>query len=164
MYFIATLTCLVLTNSIQAQTNETGFKVMFKTFHSAIKTNKTKQLEKLIYFPLPTDVSSQDVENGKPIESITKGKFKQYASDIFNQKVIEILKKSKYNDITEVTSLSGTYYAALQKRTDKSSKMYELYIQYQEDQTHAESYFTFVFGQVLGKYKIIAYYAKWPVK
>jgi hypothetical protein len=151
-------------NGLPAQNNEIQFKAMLKIFHEAVKANNVRQMSNLIKFPLPTTVSSQDLENGVPMDLISKKELTKYYAYIFHAKVVKLVPIAKYDDVSEVSSSNGGYYAALQKVTDKGSKMYELYIQYPEDQSQAESYFSFVFGQVSRQYKVIGYYAKWPVK
>lgn len=151
-------------NGVPAQSNEVRFKGMLKAFCIAVKANNVGQISTMSKFPLPTNVSSQDLENGLPTDLISKQELKKYYAQIFHAKVVRLIPRSKYEDISEVSSSNGRYYAVLQKVTDKGSKMYELYIQYPEDQSQAESYFSFVFGQVSGQYKVIGYYAKWPVK
>jgi hypothetical protein len=153
-------TCI---KSLPAQRDEIRFKGMLKAFNAAIRANNLEQMSTMIKFPLPTNVSSQDLENGVPIDHISKQDFKKYYAYIFHPKVVKLVPLSKYDGICEVTSSNGNYYAILKKLIDKGSKMYELYIQYPEDQSKAESYFSFVFGQVSGQYRVIGYYAKWPV-
>jgi hypothetical protein len=162
--FLSIIVWFECVNSLPAQRDEIRFKGMLKAFHAAVKANDVRQISNMIKFPLPTNVSSQDLENGVPTDLISKQELKKYYAQMFHAKVVRLMPRYKYDDISEVSSSSGRYYTLLQKVTDKGSKMYELYIQYPEDQSQSESYFSFVFGQVSREYKVIGYYAKWPVK
>jgi hypothetical protein len=54
-------TCI---KSLPAQRDEIRFKGMLKAFNAAIRANNLEQMSTMIKFPLPTNVSSQDLENG----------------------------------------------------------------------------------------------------
>ncbi|MBO9153821.1 hypothetical protein ACFOTA_16495 [Chitinophaga sp. GCM10012297] len=150
--------------------DEQQFRSFFTAFQKAVQQNNPGQLVNLLYFPLQTaqqwtnqDLKDMNIdrESGK----VSRQEFNSYRENIFNRDVLRLLPKARENQLSEIDASSPEdYYKALRKCTDKASKMYEVYMQYPETNGNAENYFAFVFGRVKGRYKVIGYYAKWPVK
>ena len=118
----------------------------------------------MMHFPFYTCQFQNDDGYTLPCDSVTNAEFREYGKLIYNNDVLRLLPLCKNEDITDVTKTGEPYYDELHKATDPGSKLYEVYMQYHETSTQAESYFGFVFGHIKGKYKVIAFYSKWPVK
>ncbi|MFC4211615.1 hypothetical protein ACFOWA_10500 [Pedobacter lithocola] len=148
-----------------AVTDVQEFRVLFKAITELLKRNDLNHLETLMNFPFYTS----GVDNGdaadSPTDPITAPEFKEYKSAIFNADVVRILPQATEDNILEIDpKTNDAYYKLLRQLTDAESKMFEVYVQYPESGTQGESYCAFVFGQTKGKYKVLATYAKWPVK
>ncbi len=123
----------------------------------------------MLYFPLQTaqQWTNDDLENmqiDRESGKVSRQEFNDYRRHIFNRDVQRLLPDAGEDALSEINEGGEDYYKTLRKCTDKGSKMYEVYMQYPEKNGGAENYFAFVFGRVSGHYKVIGYYAKWPVK
>lgn len=153
-----------------ADPDEEQFRSFFAVFQKAVQRNNPAQLAAMLYFPLQTaqQWTNQDLKDmhiDKEAGKVSKQEFNSYKGNIFNQDVLRLLPKAREEQLSEIDASSPEdYYKVLRKCTDKASKMYEVYMQYPETEGNAENYFAFVFGRVKGQYKVIGYYAKWPVK
>jgi hypothetical protein len=148
-----------------AVTDVKEFNRLFKEITESLKRNELDHLETVMNFPFYTSRIDNGDASDAPTDPIPATEFQTYKSAIFNAGVIRILPRYKEDDILEIDSKTNdAYYKSLRKLTDADSKMYEVYVQYPERGTQAESYFAFVFGKVKGEYKILATYAKWPFK
>lgn len=88
-----------------------------------------------------------------------------YYEALFHADVKRLLPGTTEDELNEIDlKTDDPYYQALQKLCDANSTLYEAYLQYPLKGRAAASYFAFVFGRIHGKYKVIAYYAQWPVK
>lgn len=151
-------------------TNEQKINTFFEAFRQAVKQNNMAQLENMLYFPLQTttkwaneDLKNMDVD--KNAGKVSRQEFSQYYKDIFTADVQRVLPKAGEEDLSGISeNTPEDYYRTLMKETDPHTKMYEVYMQFPEQNTNAETYFAFVFGMVKGEYKVISYHAKWPVK
>jgi hypothetical protein len=99
-----------------------------------------------------------------PSDWITASEFDQYYKDIFHADVIRLAPNFKLKSLMEINSAGKKAYKVKDGLADKGSKIYELYIQYPENGTAAESFFSFIFAKIKGQYKVIGYYSKWPIK
>lgn len=145
--------------------DEQEFRRTLDKLKENLKSKNLKNLALLLNYPFYT--SHQEVSNGmgKPDDPINQAEFNNYKSEIFNADVIKILPQCKEDNLSEIDDKTDeVYYQSLKKLTDSGSKMYEVYMQYPESNTQAESYFSFIFGKVNGKFKMLSTYAKWPVK
>ncbi|MRG45528.1 hypothetical protein GFS24_10405 [Chitinophaga sp. SYP-B3965] len=140
-------------------TDEQLFKTAFGSFKTAVEQNDEEQVKSKVNFPLPT--SKDDVKGGE----LSARDFHSGYNHIFNADVRRLLPKAGDDNIAEVdTNNQEAYYQQLRQMADKDSKLFEVYTQFPEKNTNAESYFGFVFGKVKGEYKAVGYYSKWPVK
>ena len=145
--------------------DEQEFRKLFENLKGNIKNKNLNKVVSLLNFPFYT--SHKEVANGVgiPIDPIGAAEFNNYKTTIFNADVLRILPKCKEDNLSEIDNKTDEiYYQSLRKLTDSGSKMYEVYMQYPEANTQAESYFSFVFGKVNGKFKVLSTYGKWPVK
>lgn len=149
-----------------AQNNKdrTAFRLTMKDFQSAITAKNFVKAGTYLHYPFFT--AKEDQANGKelPVDPIEKMEFDNYKNDIFHKDVCRILPKLGMEAVSELIDDKDTYYAALRKHTDPNSSLYELYAQYAGESGASESYFGFVFGKIKGRYKILAYYGKWPLR
>ncbi|WP_343302940.1 hypothetical protein AAHN97_15425 [Chitinophaga niabensis] len=153
-----------------ADKDEKQFHTFFDAFRQAVKQNSKAGLENMLHFPLQTspkwadeDLKNMDVD--KNAGKVSRQEFNQYYKNIFTADVQRMLPKAVEEHLSEIgESNSEDYYRTLRQDIDPHTKMYEVYMQFPEPNTNAETYFAFVCGKVKGKYKIISYYAKWPVK
>lgn len=151
-------------------TDEQKFRTAFAAFQEAVKGNNEELVKKFIHFPLQTgkqwtneDLRSAQID--KSAGNITASEFKEYYKNIIHAAVIRQLPRAAEDDLHEIDEkMNEDYYKTLQQGTDKDSKLYEVYQQYPEKNGSAESFYAFVFGRVEGEYKVVGYYAKWPVK
>ncbi|MGN6511131.1 MAG: hypothetical protein ACTHLD_16830 [Chitinophaga sp.] len=150
--------------------DERAFRVFYAGFRQAVKQQNDGLLRDMLYFPLQTapQWTNDDLENmqiDRESGKVSRQEFNSYRQHIFNRDVRRLLPDAGEDALSEIDGGgSGDYYKTLRKCTDKGSKMYEVYMQYPEENGGAENYFAFVFGRVSGHYKVIGYYAKWPVK
>ncbi|MFW0714718.1 hypothetical protein [Pedobacter sp. N23S346] len=146
-------------------TDEQEFRMLFENLKNNLKKKDLNNVASLLNFPFYT--SHKEVSNGVgvPIDPISLAEFNTYKSAIFNADVLRVLPLCKEDNLSEIDEKTDeVYYQSLKKLTDSGSKMYEVYMQYPETSTQAESYFSFIFGRVNGKFKMLSTYAKWPVK
>ncbi|WP_443944864.1 hypothetical protein ACJVDH_18385 [Pedobacter sp. AW1-32] len=153
-------------NTVYYISKQENFNTFFKKFKQNISTKNFKTLQSLMHFPFYTGKSSPENQNRETAKyPISSTEFSTYQTTIYHQDVIRLLPVTPMGNVSEInTNTDDPYYQHLRKTSDKGSKMYEVYLQYPEQNTQAESYFGFVFGKVNGKYRVLAYYAKWPVK
>lgn len=133
-------------------------------FQKTVKRKDMVKLSTLLHFPLPTGLDASDLAGGRPVDFISRKEFERYSRTIFHSDAIRLISLAKLGDVLLVDQSNGSYYAALQQVVDKNTPMYELYLQYPQAGSGAESYFGLVFGQISGNFKLIGYYAKWPLK
>lgn len=146
-------------------TDEQEFRTLFENLKNKLKKKDLNNVVSLLNFPFYT--RHKEVSNGVgiPIDPISLAEFNTYKSAIFNADVLRVLPLCKEDNLSEIDEKTDeVYYQSLKKLTDSGSKMYEVYMQYPETSTQAESYFSFIFGRVNGKFKMLSTYAKWPVK
>ena len=146
-------------------TDEQEFRKTLENLKGTLKQKNLKKIASLLNYPFYT--SHKEVPNGIgiPADPISLIEFDSYKSAIFNADVMRILPLCKEDNLSEIDKKTDeVYYQSLKKLTDTGSKMYEVYMQYPESNTQAESYFSFIFGKVNGQFKILSTYAKWPVK
>lgn len=146
-------------------TDEQEFRKTLENLKGTLKQKNLKKIASLLNYPFYT--SNKEVPNGigVPADPISLTEFDNYKSAIFNADVMRILPLCKEDNLSEIDEKTDeVYYQSLKKLTDTGSKMYEVYMQYPESNTQAESYFSFIFGKVNGQFKILSTYAKWPVK
>ncbi|NTE05440.1 hypothetical protein G6M24_50785 [Agrobacterium tumefaciens] len=146
-------------------TDEQEFRRTLENLKGTLKQKNLKKIASLLNYPFYT--SHKEVPNGIgiPVDPISLTEFDSYKSAIFNADVMRILPLCKEDNLSEIDEKTDeVYYRSLKKLTDTGSKMYEVYMQYPESNTQAESYFSFIFGKVNGQFKILSTYAKWPVK
>lgn len=140
-------------------TDDQLFRTAFGSFKTAVEQNNEDQLKSMVHFPLQT--SKGNVKAGE----MSEADFHSLYNDVFNADVRKLLPKAGDENIAEVDENNQEdYYKYLRQITDKDAKLYEVYTQFPEKNTNAESYFGFVFGKVKGEYKAVGYYSKWPVK
>lgn len=138
--------------------------VMLKDFKLAVKSGDSIAVSNMIRFPLPTSISAEGLSGGRPTDFVGKSDFHLYSAAIFHRDLIRILSGADGKAISLVGPTDGKYFRLLQESIDRTGALYEIYIQYQQSGSNAESYFGMVFGQVSGKYKLVGYYAKWPIR
>lgn len=153
-----------------ASNDEQNFRGTFEAFRKAVKRNNIDSVKQYIHFPLQTALqwTNDDLES-RPVDKsaglVTYSEFKEYYADIFHADVRRLLPGTVESELQEIDNQTNDdYYKTLQQVTDKGSKLYEAYLQYPEHNGRSESFFAFVFGRINGQYKVVAYYAKWPVK
>ncbi|MDQ0636508.1 hypothetical protein QF042_000073 [Pedobacter sp. W3I1] len=145
--------------------DEKEFRKLFKTLNENLKKKNINGLAALMNFPFYTSHAELDNGMGAASDPISKTEFKNYKNLIFNHDVLRLLPHCREDNLSEIDEkTTEIYYKTLKKLTDPGSKMYEVYMQYPESNTQAESFFGFVFGRVNSQFKTIATYAKWPVK
>jgi hypothetical protein len=145
--------------------DEQAFRSFFNQFVKHLSKKDINGLAPLMNFPFYTNHQSVPTGMGVAADPITTAEFSNYSNAIFNQDVVRLLPASKDDNLSEIDEKTDEiYYKSLRKLTDPGSKLYEAYLQYPEPNNQAESYFGFVFGRVNGKFKVIASYAKWPIK
>ncbi|SHL17550.1 hypothetical protein SAMN05444266_102314 [Chitinophaga jiangningensis] len=156
--------------SLDTTGDERKFRIALAVLQQAVKKNDEAQIKKCICFPLQTSLQWTNEELKTAQVDKTAGKvgfheFSEYYPNIFHAAVKRLLPKAGEDNLQEIDEMMNEdYYNTLRQGTDKGSKLYEVYEQYPEKNGHAESFFAFVFGRVAGEYKVVAYYAKWPVK
>lgn len=141
------------------------FTVFFKAFKTAVGKNNPQQQSAMLHYPFYTN--RDEAGNGQytPSDPITAAEFPTYRKMLFHADVIRLIPGVTGDELSEINLQDkDSYYRELRKITDKGSKLYEAYLQYPQHGSGAESWFAFVFGKVKGKYEVIAYYGKWPVK
>lgn len=153
-----------------ASNDKQNFRATFDAFRKAVKRNNIDSVKQYIHFPLQTALqwTNDDLES-RPVDKsaglVTYSEFKEYYADIFHADVRRLLPGTVESELQEIDNQTDEdYYKTLQQVTDKGSKLFEAYLQYPERNGRSESFFAFVFGRINGQYKVVAYYAKWPVK
>ncbi|TCD01388.1 hypothetical protein [Pedobacter psychroterrae] len=148
----------------QNNTDRAAFSLAMKDLQSAIRAKNFVKAG--VYFHYPFFTAKEDQANGKelPVDPIDKKEFDNYKNDIFHKDVCRILPKLGLEAVSEVTEHKDSYYTVLREHTDPNTRLYELYAQYAGESGASESYFGFVFGKIKGRYKILAYYGKWPLR
>jgi hypothetical protein len=161
---ISTVNSVIKKSIANSADDKQEFKAFFAQFKASLKKGEIGTMPTMMHFPFYTCRFQNDDGYTLPRDPVTLAEFKEYATLIYNNDVLRLLPLCRDEDIIDVTGKNELYYKELQKATDINSKLYEVYMQYPETSTQAESYFGFVFGRVKGTYKAIAHYAKWPVK
>lgn len=161
---LALLSFLALSLSAGAQATTGNFEDFLKSFRSAARKGDRAALENMVRFPLPTAVDPRGLPEGDPVEPIARKDFKKYFAGIFHQDLRRLIAAAGKDALGVVGASDGSYYAALQKMADQRTILYELYLQYGQEGGNSESYFGLIFGQVSRRYRLIGYYAKWPVR
>ncbi|OWK72597.1 hypothetical protein [Pedobacter sp. AJM] len=145
--------------------DEQEFRRVLESLKQNLRKKSLKNVSALLNYPFYTSHKQASNGIGIPDDPINLSEFNTYKSAIFNTDVMRILPLCKEDNLSEIDDKTDeVYYRSLKKITDAGSKMYEVYMQYPERGTQAESYFSFIFGKVNGKFKMLATYAKWPVK
>jgi ABC-type amino acid transport system permease subunit len=160
------LVTLGFTSRVFAQNNrdESAFRLALKNFQAAVLHNNFAKAGSILHFPLSTAKADQGYGRELPADSISETEFERYKNAIFNQDVCRILPKLGNQAIRGLKGNEDSYYIALSKAIDQGSRMYELYAQYPARGEGSESYFAFVFAKIKGRYKVVAYYSKWPLR
>ena len=156
-----------VTGQPAAADDDVLFHQTLRQFQTAVARGDTSAVRGLLYFPFLTAPQwtnddlrdhSADTSGGK----IGTGEFDRYYPRIFHEDVARLLPKAGEDDLSVVTrDTREDYYRRLEQETDPGSQLYEMYMQYPA--RGSDGYFGFVFGRVAGQYKVISYYAKWPV-
>ena len=147
------------------QDEEQIFRSFFERFSAAVAAKKSNKIAAMMHFPFYTSHLETGTGMGAPSDALSQLEFANEGPLLFNGDIWKLLLSSKEDDLSEIDSATNEiYYQTLWRTVDKESRMYELYRQYPEKNTNAESFFAFVFGKVNGKYKAIAFYSKWPLK
>ncbi|RZJ88820.1 MAG: hypothetical protein EOO20_12580 [Chryseobacterium sp.] len=145
--------------------DEHAFRLVLAQLKMLLKTKNLNASSALLNFPFFTARVSENDRTGAATDPVAIGEYSKYKNDIFNADVIRLLPTYTEDQLSEIDSKTDDpYYLSLTKLTDAGSQIYEVYFQYPEKGTNAESFFGFVFGKVHGKYKAIGMYGKWPVK
>lgn len=148
-----------------AQDDESNFRSLLGSFKLALIKKDFKATAGLMHFPFYTSNGTQGEGKGVATDPISADEFSNYQKDIFNADVLHLLPKYTEDQLSEIDEKTDdSYYNSLKKITDNGSRLYEVYFQYPEMHTQADNFFGFVFGKIDGKYRVIASYAKWPVK
>ena len=150
-------------------TDEQQFRQFLQQFKVAVRQKNKQTVINLFNFPLQTTPqwTNEDLANMpvNPAEGLVdKSEFVNYYNDIFTADAVRLIPKSREDELSEIErTTSENYYQTVAKVTDQRSKLYELQIQYAQD-NGKETSFGFVFGKVKGNYKVISYYRPWPLK
>lgn len=162
------LVCALLMFSLnlkaQGNRDEAQFRLQVKKLQTLVKIRNFKGIALMMHFPFYTAKAERNDRKEYPTDPISVKEYPVYQLEIFHTDVIRLLPKLSEAQLSEIEGNTDLYFAELRKLTDRGSKMYELYIQYPESGTRAESYFSFTFGKIKGRYELIAYYGKWPVR
>lgn len=156
-------------DSLAVQAIDTSFLRFFENFKEVVLLKDRSKLTKMVHFPLRTGKkwSNEELTDapGLALEGIIgKQAFEELYGSIFTDDVLTLLQAATTENIDIIMGTTDeSYYQQLFSQMDKGTPIYEAYFQYPERNGTAESYFAFDFGIVNGKYKLISYYAKWPV-
>lgn len=147
----------------KAVKRDAAFMKFFRTYQAAVQKKAYGSIRTMLHYPFYT--RNEEAGDGKnyPSEPIAEQEFAQYRDNLFHADVIRLLPGTSGEELSQADT-NDSYYLALRKLCDPDSKIYEAYLQYALNNGASESYFAFVFGKIKGSYKVIAYYAKWPVK
>jgi hypothetical protein len=143
--------------------DEAAFRKSLRNFKAAVAGRDVGKAEALMNFPFFTSRSSIGSGRDLPVDPISRKEFQTYKSDIFNAEVIRVLPRLNESSVAEMEGNEDTYDAALRSMADPGSKLYEVYAQYEQKGRNTESFFAFVFARVKARYRVVAYYGKWPV-
>ncbi|MBV8252585.1 MAG: hypothetical protein JO154_08255 [Chitinophaga sp.] len=151
-------------------TDEQQFRIAFTAFQQAVKDNNEDEIRKIIHFPLQTakqwtndDLKTMEID--KSAGEVHNTEFKEYYPTIFHAAVRRLIPKAGEENLQEIDDkMDEDYYNTLRQGTDKDAKLYEVYEQYPEKNGSSEDFFAFVFARIGGEYRVVAYYAKWPIK
>lgn len=143
-------------NPPPVSTDEQQFRAFFGTFQNAVAGTHDTLLQGMIRFPLSVDNTGTELKQAE---------FKSRESQIFNGDVVRLLPTAGDAHITEIgEDNSTTYYKKLRAGTDPGTGIYEVHMEYPDQNSNKQSFFTFVFGKVGGQYKLIGYHRNMPVK
>lgn len=143
--------------------DEEAFRQTLAKLKMLLKSKKIDAAATALNFPFFTARTNEG--SGLPIDPIASKDYPIYKNDVFNADVVRLFPACTEDQLSEIDlNTDDPYYLSLAKLTDRGSHLYEVYFQYPEKGTNAESFFGFVFGRVQGKYKAIGMYGKWPVK
>ncbi|WP_346319455.1 hypothetical protein [Chitinophaga sp. YIM B06452] len=137
-------------------------------FKAAVVQKDVVKVQSMISFPLPTAPKPSDdgltlEHDSSSTDKIKQPEFMEHYGAIFTSDILRLLPMASLDNIEVIDDNADDYYRRLQSRTDSGKVIYEVYIQYPEKNETADSFFGLVFGQVEGEFKMISYYAKWPV-
>jgi len=148
-----------------AANDEQEFRSVLSQLRTVLKKKNLTKASELMNFPFFSSRASLNDKSGPAIDPISIGEYPEYINDIFNTDVVRLLPSYSEEQLSEIDlKTDDPYYSSLAKLTDSGSHLYEVYFQYPESGTNAESFFGFVFGKVKGKYKAVGMYGKWPIK
>lgn len=148
----------------QRQTDEALFRIEFKKLQKLAQKNDFRALEAMMHFPFYTEKADREDGKTDPVGGISKKEFKWYQADIYNPEVRHLLPRLSEEALNEIQGEEDTYFSALRKLTDKGSKIYEVYTAYDQPGRNSGGFFSFTFGRINGRYLLLAYYGKWPLK
>ncbi|WP_157986493.1 hypothetical protein [Chitinophaga alhagiae] len=143
-------------NPPPVSTDEQQFRTFFGSFQHAVTGTHDTLLQSMIRFPLPVDNAGTELK---------RAEFRSREAQIFNGDVIRLLPTAGDANITEIDGNNATaYYKKLRAGTDPGTAMYEVHMEYPDQNSSKQGFFTFVFGKVGGQYKLIGYHRNMPVK
>lgn len=143
-------------NPPPVSTDEQQFRTFLGAFKNAADGRHDTLLRGMVHFPLPVDNAGTEIK---------KAEFEAHEKQIFNGDVQRLLPAAGDENITEIEENNPTaYYKKLRAGTDAGSKMYEVHMEYPDQVSNKQGFFTFVFGKVNGDYKMIGYHRNMPVK
>lgn len=152
-----------------APTDEQLFRSFLKQFKATVKQKNLNQLAGMFIYPVQTSPqwTNDDLRNSanNPADGLmNKTELNKYLGDVFSKDALRLIPLSGENDLSAIDKTTPEdYYKRLAKEADKGSTLYELNIQYAQDNGR-ETSFGFVFGKVGGSYKILSYFRPWPLK
>ncbi|MBS7566734.1 hypothetical protein KHS38_20180 [Mucilaginibacter sp. Bleaf8] len=164
------------TTSVQTQTqvkpalsDEQQFRQFLKAFKLAVKQKNKAQLLQMFNDPVQTgpqwsneDLQSSSVDHREDL--VSRQELPQYFDDIFTKDAQRLIPGSVEDELSEIDKhTTENYYQLLSQTADKGSTLYELQIQFVQD-NGKETSFGFVFGKIKGTYRILSYYSPWPLK
>ncbi|QNK64744.1 hypothetical protein H7F33_09810 [Pedobacter sp. PAMC26386] len=168
--YLLTLLLLVISctnSSAQTKTgnDEVKFRKFLNSFKIALRKNEKEKIKVMLNYPFYTKRENSGNDKYSPADPIKATEYIKYRKSIFHEDVVRLLPGVSEDELSEIDrKTDDSYYQVLWKSCDPGSKLFETYLQYPTNDGISESYFAFVFGKIKGKYKVISYYAKWPVK
>lgn len=146
-----------------ARSDETLFRTALRQLQTAVTHGDSASIRGLLHFPLLTapqwtndDIHDHTADTAGGV--IRAAEFQKVYGAIFHRDVRRLLPKADESSLNEITAdTKENYYRRLARQTDPGSHLYEVYMQY------PDGFFGFVFGRINRQYKVISYYAKWPV-
>lgn len=148
----------------QLKPDEALFRLEFKKMQGLVKQKNFRGLSGMLHFPFYTAKVEGTDGSGAPADPLSAAEFRPYQANIFNSEVMRLLPKLTEQALSEIEGNEDAYFSFLRKLTDKGSKLYEVYAEYAQPGRNSEGYFSFTFGRIKGRYQVIAYYGKWPVR